>query len=31
MTAGVLEFDEALEIVLKQASGLSRLAVEEEA
>ena len=31
MTAGVLGFDEALEIVLKQASGLSRPVVEEEA
>jgi molybdopterin molybdotransferase len=31
MTAGVVGFDEALEIVLKQASGLSELAVEEEA
>jgi molybdopterin molybdotransferase len=31
MTTGVVGFDEALEIVLKQASGLNRPAVEEEA
>jgi molybdopterin molybdotransferase len=31
MTTGVLGFDEALEIVLKQASGLGKLAVEEAA